>query len=226
MREKQIHKLIEQQQPEEKAKTWENICAEVGFSSGKPVLAKNRQLKFALRAVFSFLCLCAVSLAVFLPIMMNDDNGRFGQADNYNYSFVSYTIKDYAENNNLEILYLPWYEKADCTTTVYTLKKDPNDILCLVEDLINHVTGELVTLYVTDKYTTMDFLESIYEVCHATDFRHQIDNVEVKVAYNSDGGSFSMFSYGDYKYCIYAEPFNEGGVDALSAAKEILSTRK
>lgn len=150
-----------------------------------------------------------------IPPSTNEN--RYCTAEEYTNSVTDKTIKQYSQEIGKEILYFDWYDTTEYVEDfVYTLN-GTQEIICYRENIINPETGDLLTIYITDKNIEMDFIKGSKE-----------ENENIEVYYNvSIAWSFDImkatasFEYGDYKYNLeLTEPLEED--DVLEYAKLLL----
>ena len=88
----------------------------------------------------------AICLIVSLPFIIQNSKKnsiRYCYTKDCIAEEVSYTIKDYAADNNLNLLYVDWYDIADeVQTKIYVNKDDRTDIIYFNEIIVNAETGE------------------------------------------------------------------------------------
>lgn len=207
MDDKRFHAQIEAQQAEKKSEIWDSIQQNLPpvavAAPQKRTAAPKRRRWF--RMGIAAACLCAVCLAVVLPValhFMNADTGRFSSSTDYSYQEVNYTVREYAQTTGKNILHLPRYETADSvSTTLYTDKKDASDMICL-EEVITDNMGATVTYYITDTRTTVDFLTTYFDICTNTSAREKVTVKWYYLDQTMDPISFAYFEYSGYRYFI------------------------
>lgn len=230
MREKDIHNLIEQQNPEAKQQIWEKIQSQMAEAGSQPeegvqptkaTATKTKQWKWAAVALA---IVCVVTLSIVLPIVLrNDDNGNGGgDGDGIRYCTMEQckieelgqTLREYSETHNKGFLYLDWYDNADEITTVYGYnKEDKNDIFYFSERIVNGETGDEVTVSVTDNKTRVDIFNRYF--CNYNEY--PVKDVTVKCPLNAYDKTCAMF---EYQKNIYYVELKEG--DALNRLLEII----
>lgn len=146
------------------------------------------------------------------------NNNRYCSADQYISNTTNKTIKQYAIETGKTLLFFDWYnETEECSGYIYRLT-ETSEIICYRETIMNPETGDLLTLYITDRFTKMDFLEGFQEMMI---YVNTYNDVQI-----SWGGSrtkaYASFEYGDDVYTIeLTEPLAEENV--LEYAKLLLS---
>lgn len=202
------HKLIEAKNPERKAaldnriKNQLNITDETDNGKTEIPLRKPFYKTYRFFAGISA-ALAAVCLAIILPVILN--KGSQIPAERYCYANdcfeikIDYTLKEYAQRNNVPYLYLDWYDIADeLQTMLYVSADDHNDLIYVKETLVNGDTGCTVILSITDLYTNVDILDY---------FRDEWDNTNkingINIYWNYQNiASKGYFEYGNYRYFI------------------------
>lgn len=166
-RERKFHNLIKNQNSEEKDRLWEKIEKELGNENITVVVPRKKKFPMGRFVAVVSSCVLIVTIATiavwkFLP---QETGPRYCTQDQYRGTKTDMTLKEYAKENNKELLYFDWYEKADLLeNTIYQLN-DTNEIICFQEDMINGETGTFISLYVVDTQTKMDMLDYFYTRC-------------------------------------------------------------
>ena len=219
MKEKDIHNLIEQQEPEKKQAAFKRIQERLNIAE-VPAVQTAKPKKSVKKRAFAWSAVMAVALclAIVLPITLTgtpDVKDRYCVAGDYETYPTEFNIEQYASNINQKILFVDWYDIAEeCLTDLYVNVNDRNDMIYLQELLVNGETGEIVDLYITDKRTKVDIL-SRWDSCTTV---KQLEDTEVllDVTFQS---LFATFKYGYFVY--YLEITN---VDSESRALEIIAS--
>ena len=203
-RESDIHNLIEQQNCERKQSLWEDRIKysiqldneDLVGTSGR-ALVVNKKRKIIALSIIVFL-LIAVLIIVFSIIYGRPSKFRYCTSSDYTTDFYDNTLKEYSQQSNGELLYLNWYTEAFYYEDyIYKLKKN-DEIICFEEEIIDLTTANKVNIFVTDNYTTIDFLEEIKDICFQN---AKINNVEIHWGENSSEGS-AYFEYNSYVYYL------------------------
>lgn len=202
MKEQDVHKLIEQQDPEHKQELLEKIklriATEVVPEQAESAPAPASRRKNRLTVIFaSVLTACLLCLAIVLPVTLSKPSNRYCAAGDYAEEVLTYNIKEYANRTNKALLYINMYDTADEVVTALNYNvKNHDDMIYLNEMLINGQTGEIITLYVTDNRTTVDVL-NVWNIC-----KTEININGVKVKINFSQSSLAKFEYNGYCYYI------------------------
>ena len=223
-REKKFHQWIESQNQEEKDRVWKKIEERMANGEGQPIIpvektaVKNKwswkKITAIATACVAVVCLSVVTLVKFL----GGEEIRYCTADQYTNSATTKTVKQYSQEIGKNILYFDWYDTTEYVEDfVYTLN-ETSEIICYRENILNPETGDLLTIYVTQKSIQMDFLEKI-----GGDKKQVYTHNNVRITWEvfvSKG--YASFEYGDYKYNLeLSEPLEED--DVLEYAKLLLS---
>lgn len=198
MREKDIHNLIEQQDPESKQRIWEKISAQIDVTpatSPKPVPKKKIGMWSAIAAVL----VCIVTLSIVLPITLRGEDEpsfRYCETTQYTTAEFNQTLKEYSLSHDNKLRYIDWYNIAEEINVVYGhMIGDTNDIVFIKEYIFNGETGEEVILFVTDNKTRVEGFESRYAG------HDELIVKSVTVRYGHSATRFlAMFEYDNYIY--------------------------
>ena len=146
------------------------------------------------------------------------NNNRYCSAEQYTSNLADKTIKQYAIETGKTLLFFDWYnETEECSGYIYTLT-ETNEVICYRETIMNPETGDLLTLYITDKFTKMDFLEGAGEMMI---YISTYNDVQISWG-GSNTKAYASFEYGDDIYTIeLTEPLEED--DVLEYAKLLLN---
>lgn len=201
MKERDLHELIERQDPEHKQELWEKIKvriaaeAEPAEASVIPAAPKRRNRFTVILA--SVLTACLLCLAIVLPVTLTREKDRYCAAGDYVEELLSYNVKEYAARTNKNILYLDWYDFADTVTSLYYNVKDHNDMIFISDVLVDGQTGEMITIVVTDNKTMVDVVNK-WSVCN---IESKVGNVIVKSKYFLQA-ILAKFEYNGFRYYI------------------------
>ncbi len=203
MKERNLHKKIEEQNTEEKKVVWQdiepNICQK---KSSNSFFVRYKRLFVALAS-------CFICIAVILPVTLRyikndqpgsggvDDGPRYCTSDEYEIKTVDQTLKEYTQEFNKSFLYLDWYDNAINFETKHYRDVETKQILCFSERLVNGNTGDDITLTITSKTIIMDF---VAEKLKYLENEKIIDNIQVQWSYTT----FEAYAYFEYEdYCYY-----------------------
>ena len=184
---------------------------------------KRRRFFNVKTAVFGAVSICAVCLAIVLPIVLHNEPSN--TPDRYYYSESEFssddlgcTIKEYAEQAGKDILYLDWYDTDGAyITEKHFLKDNKNDIIYITEELYNGETGDQVYLAVTEKQNYVDTLDLIQDSCV---YNYEYNNININWSYDMIT-SRAYFEYNGYKYYVRLfEPTSEEAI--LDIVKDML----
>lgn len=167
MREKDVHKLIEQQDYDDKQRVWERINAQMGgVLPDLPVKRRRAVPKKVWWTAFAMALVCIVTLSVVLPLTLghNEPPIRFCDATQYTVGELGQTLREYSSQHNRGFMYVDWYGNADEVITTYgRSNEDEQDIFFFSETLINGQTGEQLVLSITDNHTRVDIFNEFYD---------------------------------------------------------------
>lgn len=228
MNKKNIHKLIEEKNPEGKAALRKKVMERVNLPEKSEQIQKKPTFSYKrFYRIFAGVsaAVAAVCLAIVLPIVLNRGTAvpteRYCHAADCIETPIDYSIKEYSERNNLSLLYVDWYDIADeIQTSLFVNANNANDVVYLQERIFNGETGSVVILYVTDLYTKVDVFEDIGSIYDSTE---TIDTIQVHWVYQMNKG-MAFFEYSNRRYYIELRyPMAEDSV--LDLVESMLSNR-
>lgn len=195
MKDYEIHKLIEQQNPEAKERLWQRIKSELDLPDNPPapapVAAKPKVWK-RWTAIAAAL-VCVITLSIVLPLTLGGEKVRFCDSEHYTVAGLEQTLKEYSSAHNGNIMYVDWYGSAEEVTTEYAyMKTNVNDIVYFREYIVNGETGEELTVSVTDNRTRVDIFNQYYD--ENNEERTEIKNTSVLWK------TFSLYSTAIFEY--------------------------
>lgn len=218
-----IHRIIEEQDLEKKNELYQKLEERLDLSDKKTEEVKAPKKSFLKNwryyAAAAVTC-CIICVAVLVPILLNAPSQdsetnlyRYCDTKDYNANNISDNIKQYATLQQKDLLYFDWYNNAEIVeTTLYTNKKDSNDMICIQEMIVNGETGEKVLLFITDIYTRVDLLKWMESSCVDTS---QVNSIEVKWTYG-ETVSNAIFEFNGFRYYIELEfPEDENSILTL-----------
>lgn len=203
MREKDIHNLIEQQNPEEKREMWEKIRSQLNLDDVQPaqaVAAKPKKWKWA--TAIALAVAVVVTLSIVLPITLKDDGVRYCDSTKYETAELGQTLAEYSASHNRDFLYVDWYDVAYLVITSYGYNKDDkNDIYYYSEQIIS---DEIITVSITDNKTRVD----IFDRFLSGNDEFVVHNITVKYCLPSFDSTIAMFEYQNNIYYLEIEEGN------------------
>lgn len=213
MRERDVHNLIEQQNPEAKRRIWERISSQLDLTPAEPQPKKPVKKKRWSWAFIAMAVVCVVTLSIVLPITLrgNDDvvdepQIRFCDSNSYTVDSLGQTLKEYSSEHNKNFLYVDWYDISEETTTRYAfITEDKTDIVFWEEMFINGETGEELTISITDNKTKVDKFEEFEKKYNEI----EVNKIKVKLKTNNTQSSMASFEYNNYNYYLNIE-FGDG----------------
>ncbi|MCH5147432.1 MAG: hypothetical protein J1F61_05475 [Clostridiales bacterium] len=228
MNKKNIHKLIEEKNPEGKAALRKKVMERVNLPTEAEQIQKKPTFSYKrFYRIFAGVsaAVAAVCLAIVLPIVLNRDTAlpseRYCHAADCVETPIDYSIKEYSERNNLSLLYVDWYNIADeLETLLFVNINDDKDVVYLQETIVNGEIGSIVILYITDLYTQVDVFEDMEKACENVEY---ISSVKVSWKYKNNKGT-ACFEYLNRRYSIELRyPMAEDSV--LDLVESMLSNR-
>lgn len=209
-KEQEFHELIEQQDEQNKRILWNKIKTRIDNeiaveTQSSDVLVMKKSKLFGNRNV---LVAVAIVLAVAIAatgillwkLLPNKDSIRYCQTGDYFVEESALTIQQYAQENNIKLLYFDCYDEWDYIGELHYKLNDSDEIVCIQEEIVDS-EGVMLTFYVTDNLTDMDFLDSFVAVCRET---KQIMSTTI---YWHEGmqEANALFEYQGFNYYIKAE---------------------
>lgn len=210
MRKKDIDNIIELQNLEEKQAFYEKLKSKLNLPDSQPKPSKKR-LSMPWKISIAAMLVVVVCLAIVLPVVLRDNNSeRYCAAADCQVTQLDCTLKGYAEQKKMPLLYVDWYDVAEeIQTFLYTAACDTNDMVFLREMLVNGETGDIIILYLSDRNTRVDILDYFDEYC-----KNEIKVQNVTVYCDSaEQKSLAFFEFQDYRY--YIEIFEPDRVDLI-----------
>lgn len=224
MKDFDIDSTIENADCEKKEQLRAQLHARIGLPQQQEPCVKSRPRGLKLKVALGAVGLCAVCLAIVLPISLRKDAPTAPSQNSFNYVAADFakdnlglTIKEYAEQTGKNILYLDWYDIADeCVTTKYFLPTDKDNIIYIAEEILNGETGDHIFIDVAAENNSIDELDAVAETC-IRDYEYK--NTNIKWSYTLST-SRAYFEYKGYKYYLQlSEPMSEQAI--LDIIKEM-----
>ena len=219
MKEKDVHRLIEEQNTEKKAAMYAEFQSKHNLTAEKTVTKKK---KHGLVVSCAVAALVAVCLIIAIPIMLKNNERssmRYCSISDCIPKDIDCTVKDYAADKGLPLLYIDWYDKAETIITRLLVNKDDEDDIIYIHELIQDgETGDIVDLAIVEQNIIVDSLAFYDEACTRTT---TISNISVDWYYRNRV-SAAIFKFNGYKYYIVLdEPMEEEAV--LQIVEEMLN---
>ncbi len=209
-KERDFHRLIENQNREKKDAMWKKLesrledeidnvesCGEV------LVLSKNRNLSYVKYIAISCFVALFLGLTVFLIVNFGfkKDDGFIGNVNRYctvnDYYEIETltTVKQYNFDNDKNFLFFDFYDFTEYVSDTQFKLNETDEVICLHEEIVA-AGGAIISLYITDNRTDLDILEIFSTSCINNDVVSSID-----VSWGSKFGlAYAKFEYANYNY--------------------------
>lgn len=196
MKDKDIHRLIQEQNKEENDALFERIQSKLGISSQPQTQVKSKQkFNYKILTLASALVL-VLCLAVVLPIVLQMDEGPLRySATNISSEVTDCILKEYIQNHNISALYLDWNIVDERITTRYYDTDDYDQTVYFSEFLVNGETGYSLKYYIISQNIIVDGAD--FEQTAYTD---EVIVRGVNVSYSLGFTCLAKFEYQGYKY--------------------------
>ena len=230
-KDRKIHEFIEAQTPKAKQRNIEIVMQRIReheqtqqAEQPQAVAPVKKPFPWKKFAAIATPALGAVGIGVGLLVWLLPNapvtpapESRYCEASEYTEHITTVSLCEYAQNTDQDLLYFSWYAETDFSENkYYELNNDSKEIICYQEKLVDINTGCLVTLSVTDSYTTLELFNS-YENLPSSS---TIQDVEISWRYNQDE-SRAIFEYEGYTYYLeVVRPFEEEYI--LELVEELL----
>ena len=231
-RESKFHKLIEKQNTEEKEAFWKKLESRLeserdidNVECGGEVLVMSKSRTNTTRR--NLLIVVAVFMALALAICLTffivkpfdktagedskneiekPDDKRYCTVNDYSTEISKITIKQYAADKNLELLYFDCYEESEYYADTQYILKETREVICLFEEIYDSNYAD-INLYVTDDRTEVDVTKPFDNYC----IKDTVIN-SVKIKYNIEPEkSCAKFTYKGHRYYLSVEDAPEDG---------------
>ena len=216
-RERKIHELIEKGNREEKDRVWariqERAREEVPLAVELPKPKARPWRKWAAIAASSCAAVLigVVAFVKFFPFGEKKNEGRYFDNQAYERIDVDYTLQEYAQSIEKDLLYFDWYAETDYVKNMAWKLNDTQEIICFQEELVDINSGCVVHLFVTDADDKMDG----FSTDENTQSVSMLGQVEVNWDFLGDK-AIANFEYEGYRYYLRVkEPMDEGHILAL-----------
>lgn len=202
-----FHKLIEEQNPEQKKEFYLKLKEKLNIPDEEQKVEEKKQsgfVTFFKKPYRVIACASAalviICLSVFIPIALKNKTPaeRYCIAEECVETKIE-SIKKYSKDNSLNILYCDWYVTGEVISSkLFVDAKEPDKFVYVTEEIINGETGERVKLSVSDIYTKVDVFERFSVECNK---EVQIKSTSVKWKSHSASG-MAYFEYDGYRYFV------------------------
>lgn len=177
------------------------------------------------------MALAVACLAIILPFTLNRggvqpetppiiSEDRYVEAVACKEIKLDYSLKEYSERNDLQLLYVNWYDVAEVVTSLNVNKEDQTDIVFYHEIMMHKYTGSIVELYITDMHTSVDVIRN-YHNLYRGEYFSKPSNVKVVWGYDTveNGEHYTYvasFTYDSYHYTLVLRyPMDENDIFEL-----------
>lgn len=216
-RERKIHELIEKGNREEKDRVWariqERAREEAPLTAELPTPKARPWRKWAAIAASSCAAVLigVVAFVKFFPFGEKKNEGRYFDNQSYERIDVDYTLQEYAQSIEKDLLYFDWYAETDYVKNMAWQLNGTQEIICFQEELVDINSGCVVYLFVTDADDKIDG----FSTDENTDNEKTIKDIQVNWK-NSKDRAVANFEYEGYRYYLRVEePMDEGHILAL-----------
>ena len=211
MTDEEIYQQIDEYKEEADA-LYEKIHEQVEASIVKHAQAKKRRKKL-LSGIMPVVAALIVVLAIVLPVVLEpqDDSIRYSDASELSREKLGGNLKEYYATNNLQLLYLDWYDFAeDLSTFRYFEAGKESDTIYLNEEFFDGNMGCFVQISVMKRNIIVESLDKLFDDPRTAN----VDVNSIQVSYLlQKHSSFAKFEYQGYKY--YLEFDDELTLDSL-----------
>ena len=240
-KERKIHEWIEAQDREEKDRVWAKIKKaeeeRLAAKRAAEALTKQEQPKAEYKpamkpfpwkrwAAVATSCVViiggALVAAQFIPKDIGPSNssssgGRYFNAQSYDSIETEITLKEYAQEIGVNLLYFDWYGQTDHIKDYKWQVKDTQETICFQEEIVDINTGSIVNIHVVEKDTEIDTLSADELTENVT----QKNNINIYWKSNIEE-AYANFVYEDYRYYLRVlDPYQETYI--LDLVEELLS---
>ena len=229
LKEQEFDELLEQQDEQNKKTIWgkinnriDDIAVEIQ-SADVLVMKKNtvRDKKHTLVIVAIIIAIIFTITGILLWRLLPTKNDiRYCQVGEYFSEETTLTIKQYTQENDLGVLYFDYYNEWDYMGGLLYKLNDSDEVVCLQEDIIDP-NGIMLTYYITDNLTEIDFLAAFKTVCRES---NRINNTTIYWHEEMQEAN-ALFEYNGFRYYIKAQgEFSRGYI--LELTQLLINTSK
>lgn len=213
-----FHKLIEEQNPEQKEEFYLKLKEKLNIPDEQQKVEEKKGsgfVTFFKKPYRVIACASAalviICLSVLIPFALKNKTPVERYCLSTDCTAVPIeSIKKYSNDASVKLLYLDWYQTGEVIkSTTFFEKSDSKNFVYIEEEITNGQTGERVKLSVSDIYTKVDIFERFWESCVK---EAHSDNVKVMWHYQSSS-SKAFFEYEGYRY--YIELYRPASEEAI-----------
>lgn len=207
MNEKDFHNLIEQGNDGKKKKSLQVVQSRIeqdivieNTNVGSNSAALLRSKKYIIPITSAFVLIIALILFLSLYDWGRKDNlFRFYSREDYSLVETDITLKEYSQQNTLDLLYFDWYADTEfCSDVIYKTNQS-EEVICFREKIVDNDFENIIILYVVEKDVQIDFL-TIYETACTSEY---VSDTGVSLLWGGDATNvFATFILGDFRYYL------------------------
>lgn len=235
---KDFRKLIESQDEEQKELLWNKIQVRMSAEEDKVntendggvlILSKSKDFINRKIILITSICLLIVAgliLGLCLGLNRNglddviDDSpneNRYCVVGEYYSVNTVISIKQYALENNKDLLYFDIYDEIEYYDDIQYKLNDTNEVICLYEELYD-TNFAFINVFITDNRTDLDAVQAVSEGCIQTT---EINSVKVDWGAEFSFG-YAKFEYNGYRYYLCVE-YEQAEDYVLHLVQELLN---
>lgn len=211
-KEQKFHKLIEQQDIETKRALWERIEEQLNSEGDREIKSdgnafiisqKKRLLAIRLAIVLTAVLALAAVISIILVVKLKStavDDIRFCNEGDYYWIDSELNIKQYSQQNGINLSYFDWYEEIEYFADKQFKLYGSDEVICLYEELFD-VNDVYIKYYIIDNKIEMDILKSYADLCTQSSSVNSIN-----VNWGQDlSEAYAFFEFKEHKYYLIIE---------------------
>lgn len=216
-KEKDFNSLIEKQDEETKKRTFEKLQAKLAENDddiSRPnqnvLVKKTFWQKRNIVIIGMVFLLLVVGVVLFVLLHKNNTDNfkfRYCTASDYHIEDSEQTIKQYAEDNKLDILFFDSDNGFEILLSQQYKLNATNEVICLYEELV--VNDNFIIIYITDNVTEIELLKNYTTLCNEGT---QINDLNILYGID-DVNAYAKFEYNNYVY--YFQVWENADIDYL-----------
>lgn len=206
-KENDFNSLIEKQDEETKKRTFEKLQAklaenddDISQPNQNVLVKKTFWQKRNIVIIGTAFLLIAVGVVLFVLLHKNNNTDnfkiRYCTSSDYNIEDSEQTVKQYAEDNKLDILYFDAGNGFEILLSQQYKLNETNEVICLYEELV--VNDNFIIIYITDNVTEIELLKNYTTLCNEGTHINDLN-----ILYGIDDvNAYAKFENNDYVYYI------------------------